>query len=195
MGRARRGARRIATAVRRLLEQVDVMETDGHFASDQTGTADAVATHSNDNALGGPPARDELRRAVLRAAAGARAPAPATAPALAGRGSWRVLDEMVHSGRRYIVAWRDLPRPSLTLREREVVVRAQRGLHNKLIAYELGISHSTVRVLLARAAKRLAVRTREDLLRACAGVFEEPDAANEAVRPTCSSAPRSSHRR
>jgi DNA-binding CsgD family transcriptional regulator len=43
---------------------------------------------------------------------------------------------------------------------------AKLGHHNKLIAYELGIADSTVRVLITRAARKLGVRGREDLLRA-----------------------------
>ncbi|MGD0674962.1 MAG: helix-turn-helix transcriptional regulator [Polyangiaceae bacterium] len=52
----------------------------------------------------------------------------------------------------------------LTAREREVVLRALRGCANKVIAFDLGLAHSTVRVLIARAASKLGVRTREELL-------------------------------
>jgi DNA-binding NarL/FixJ family response regulator len=38
------------------------------------------------------------------------------------------------------------------------------GSHNKAIAFELGIAHSTVRVLLARAAAKLGVRSRTEVL-------------------------------
>lgn len=49
-------------------------------------------------------------------------------------------------------------------REREVVRLACLGKENKLIAYELGLAHSTVKTLLARAARKLGVRTRSALL-------------------------------
>jgi DNA-binding CsgD family transcriptional regulator len=52
----------------------------------------------------------------------------------------------------------------LTDRERQVVVHAALGLTNKEIAYTLGISDATVRVLVTRAAARLGVRTRKQLL-------------------------------
>jgi DNA-binding NarL/FixJ family response regulator len=45
-----------------------------------------------------------------------------------------------------------------------VVVHAALGFTNKQIAYALGISNSTVRVLMARAAARIGVRTRNELL-------------------------------
>ncbi len=38
------------------------------------------------------------------------------------------------------------------------------GYTNKETAYELGLSHSTVRVLVARAGAKLAVTSREDLV-------------------------------
>ena len=53
----------------------------------------------------------------------------------------------------------------LTEREHQIVALAVLGLHNKLIAYNLGISHSTVRVLMARAARRLGASCREELIR------------------------------
>jgi DNA-binding NarL/FixJ family response regulator len=52
----------------------------------------------------------------------------------------------------------------LTAREREIVERAMLGSHNKEIAYDLGLSDSTIRVLVSRAAYKLGVRTRRELL-------------------------------
>ena len=57
----------------------------------------------------------------------------------------------------------------LSAREREVVQRACLGSHNKGIAYDLGLSHSTVRVLMCRAAAKLGVRTRGELLAKLSG--------------------------
>jgi DNA-binding NarL/FixJ family response regulator len=45
-----------------------------------------------------------------------------------------------------------------------VAEAALRGLDNKVIAYELGVAHSTVKVLLARAAFKLGCRTRRELV-------------------------------
>jgi DNA-binding NarL/FixJ family response regulator len=52
----------------------------------------------------------------------------------------------------------------LTTRECEVVSQALRGHCNKLIAYDLGLAQPTVRVLLARAATKLGVHSRKELL-------------------------------
>jgi DNA-binding CsgD family transcriptional regulator len=41
---------------------------------------------------------------------------------------------------------------------------AARTQIDKLIAYELGLAHSTIRVLLARAAQKLGARSRAELL-------------------------------
>lgn len=85
-------------------------------------------------------------------------------------GRWSLLDRIEHDGRRYIVARENVPSAAgpkqLTAREKQVLQCAKLGHHNKLIAYELGIADSTVRVLITRAAHKLGVRGREDLLRA-----------------------------
>jgi DNA-binding NarL/FixJ family response regulator len=71
-------------------------------------------------------------------------------------------------GARYVVLREDLPFArafeSLTSRERQVVLHAALGFTNKEIAYSLGISDSTVRVLVARAVRRIGVRSRAELL-------------------------------
>jgi ATP/maltotriose-dependent transcriptional regulator MalT len=58
----------------------------------------------------------------------------------------------------------------LTDREQEVVEWAAQGHHNKLIAHTLGIAHATVRVLVARAARKLRAGTRDELIRRFANV-------------------------
>jgi DNA-binding CsgD family transcriptional regulator len=58
-----------------------------------------------------------------------------------------------------------VPRPdALSPRERQALSFAVLGDSNKLIAYELGISASTVGVLLYRAAQKLRCRSRAELL-------------------------------
>ena len=54
---------------------------------------------------------------------------------------------------------------ALTGREREVVERAARGLHNREVAAELGISPRTVEVYKARAMEKLGIRRLPDLVR------------------------------
>jgi DNA-binding CsgD family transcriptional regulator len=81
---------------------------------------------------------------------------------------WTLVDSFEENGRRYIVARENQAEArsfsDLTDRERQIVVHASLGMTNKQIAYALGISDATVRVLMARAAKRFGVRSRKELL-------------------------------
>jgi len=81
---------------------------------------------------------------------------------------WTLVDAFEEGGRRYVVARENQAETqtfiALTDRERQIVVHAALGLTNKQIAYALGISDATVRVLMARAANRLGVHSRKQLL-------------------------------
>jgi DNA-binding CsgD family transcriptional regulator len=81
---------------------------------------------------------------------------------------WTLVDHYVSGGRRYVLARENAPKPlglaSLSTRERQVVALAVHGRSNKLIAYELGLAHSTVRVLMARACVKLRATTRNELI-------------------------------
>jgi DNA-binding CsgD family transcriptional regulator len=81
---------------------------------------------------------------------------------------WTLVDSFEENGRRYVVARENQAQATcfdeLTNRERQVVLQAALGFSNKEIAYALGVSASTVRVLMARAAGRIGVRTRAELL-------------------------------
>ena len=55
-------------------------------------------------------------------------------------------------------------RAALSMRERQVASLAALGRSNKLIAYELGLAHSTIRVLVARACVKLDVSSRRALV-------------------------------
>jgi DNA-binding CsgD family transcriptional regulator len=85
-------------------------------------------------------------------------------------GRWSLIDSFEENGRRYIVAHENEPRPpgldALTKRERQIIGYAALGHDNKVIAYDMGIAHSTVRVLVARAASKLGVRSRDDVITA-----------------------------
>jgi DNA-binding CsgD family transcriptional regulator len=82
-------------------------------------------------------------------------------------GRWSLLDRFESDGRRYLVARRnddDVRDPrGLTSRERQIAARAALGHSNKLIAYELGVSPSTVATFLTRALKKLGCATRAEL--------------------------------
>ncbi len=81
---------------------------------------------------------------------------------------WTLVDAFEENGRRYVVARENLAHSegftALTDRERQIVLHAALGFSNKQIAYALGISDTTVRVLMSRAANRLGLRTRRELL-------------------------------
>jgi DNA-binding CsgD family transcriptional regulator len=122
-------------------------------------------------------ARDLLRHAVLMSEK-SRGPLRTKDPEksleikkalVAGR--WSLVDQFEQNGERYIVARQNepiAPGPALlSKREKEVVGFAQLGHHDKQIAYDLGISHSTVRGLMRRAKTKLGVRSRKELLEVC----------------------------
>ena len=81
---------------------------------------------------------------------------------------WTAVEHVEADGRRYVLAFRNTPGSAgielLSTREREVLSRVVNGRAAKEIAYDLGLAHSTVRVLLARAATKLGARSRAELL-------------------------------
>jgi DNA-binding NarL/FixJ family response regulator len=121
------------------------------------------------------PARDELRRATLafdaartkKGGGDAEAATQRWRPLVASR--WSLLDEFDSDGRRFVVAVENAPptrppRRDLSEREHQVLTQAHLGHADKVIAYELGLSHSTVRVLMHRAAVKLGASTRREAL-------------------------------
>lgn len=87
-------------------------------------------------------------------------------------GRWSLVEQFDRGGRRYIVAYRNAPElrpsPALSLREEQVVRAAALGHSNGMIAYELGLSTSTVSKHLRGAASKLGVDGREALVKALA---------------------------
>jgi DNA-binding CsgD family transcriptional regulator len=83
-------------------------------------------------------------------------------------GRWTLVDRYESGGQRYILARENTPRGrealALSGRENQVVALASLGRNNKMIAYELDLAHATVRVLMARAAKKLGAQSRQDLV-------------------------------
>lgn len=82
---------------------------------------------------------------------------------------WALLDDFDSDGRRFVVAVENgpptrPPRRDLSEREHQVMTQAHLGHSNKLVAYELGLSASTVRVLLHRASRKLGASSRKDAL-------------------------------
>jgi DNA-binding NarL/FixJ family response regulator len=62
---------------------------------------------------------------------------------------WSIVDHHEDAGRRYLVVVEAPAAESLTTREREVLAAAA-GHTSKAIAFDLGLSDSTVRVLMSR---------------------------------------------
>lgn len=81
---------------------------------------------------------------------------------------WSLVDTFERGGDRYVLARENRPCAAvlagLTPTECDVVAYAARGLSTKETAYALGISATTVRVLLMRAARRCGVKNRRQLL-------------------------------
>jgi DNA-binding CsgD family transcriptional regulator len=86
---------------------------------------------------------------------------------------WTLVEEYESDGQRFVLARVNAPEtkklPALSERERQVVSLAALGRPNKLIAYELGVAHSTVRVLIQRACSKLGVSSRAELIRRVRG--------------------------
>jgi DNA-binding CsgD family transcriptional regulator len=85
-------------------------------------------------------------------------------------GRWTLVDHIDHDGRRYVFAKRNPPdaRPwhTLTQDETAVVIYAAHGQSHKTIAYELGVSVASVGHRLAKAARKVGVRSRLELIAA-----------------------------
>jgi DNA-binding NarL/FixJ family response regulator len=86
------------------------------------------------------------------------------------RGTWTLVDQFDKDGRRFVIAVRNAPadertRTALTPLERSIVGLLSSGHSNKLVAYELGISPSTVTRVTQSACRKLGLRSRLDLVR------------------------------
>lgn len=150
--------------------------------SDVPELPEAEAVFSPDGRLehaqgeaGEPTAQESLRQAVLGIERVRHKPDIGDRPGMERwqglvDARWSLVDHFEANGKRYVVARENKPEPpgaaALTLRERQVVAYAALGHDNKVIAYDLGIAHSTVRVLLARAAAKFGVGDREQLIQA-----------------------------
>ena len=84
-------------------------------------------------------------------------------------GRWSLVEEFDSDGKRFMLAHRNAedvrdPR-GLTQMESRVVGLAVRGYSDKLIAYHLGVSESTISSHLANALVKLRIESRIELVR------------------------------
>lgn len=105
--------------------------------------------------------------------------------------AWTVAEQFIREGYYYQLLRRPVGvkriSPQLTKREHEVLRLACLGHTNKGIAHVLNVSASTVGVLLFRAAAKLNVSSRSDLLSAykrvaLASTPDEPQSANRRAK-------------
>lgn len=83
-------------------------------------------------------------------------------------GEWVITDHFQGEGRRFLIVQRCRAGDgrALSEREREVLALALQGHSNKFVAYELGLTSSTVATHLRRAMAKLRVESREALIQA-----------------------------
>lgn len=107
----------------------------------------------------------ERQREVL-----ARPSFPLAAEVMRGvmAGEWVITDHFQGEGRRFLIVQRCRAGDgrALSEREREVLALALQGHSNKFVAYELGLTSSTVATHLRRAMAKLRVESREALIQA-----------------------------
>jgi DNA-binding NarL/FixJ family response regulator len=101
-------------------------------------------------------------------------------------GSWSVVERIDRDHTRYLLATENEPEArknrALTQRERQVVEYASLGASNKVIAYELGVATSTISTHLSRAATKLGLRTRTDVIQAFVALRARTSASIAHVR-------------
>ncbi len=104
-------------------------------------------------------------------------------PPSRARSGWTVIEEFAQGGYFYRVMRRaidhDRGEPQLTQREEQELAHAVDGASNKSIAHALGLSPSTVGVLLFRAASKLGVKSRAALLAKYRGLKKAENSLRE----------------
>ncbi len=106
-------------------------------------------------------------------------------------GRWSIQSQTDTDGHRYIVARPNLvkapPRASLSKSEERVATCASLGHSNKMIAYELGVSLSTVSSQLTAARRKLGAKTRTELIHTIRSKLSSPP---DAAPPEATAPPR-----
>jgi DNA-binding CsgD family transcriptional regulator len=103
------------------------------------------------------------------------------------QGRYSLVPRTENGRRRYLVLENALPSQAmraLTRREIDVLTMAARGIATKLIAYGLGMSPPAVSSSLARAASKLGLSSRLELVRLAATITADPRANAQAATVT-----------
>lgn len=169
-------ARHLASAhrLRRRYRDAKISEKDADATVELTGRVRAARGDARQ-----PVNREALARGASSVAAIRRRGKATDARALTGwealiADRWTLVDDPGHDGR-LLLALENREAPLgvnlLSPRERDVLVRALKGDDNKVIAYDLGLAQSTVRVLLTRAAAKMGARSRRELLEKSAALL------------------------
>lgn len=155
---AYRCRQRLRSATIPAMEQAEAIARPDGTIVDAKGPAEPRAVR---RALSAQIATIEKVRAL-----GSREPAVQWMPRLQGR--WTVVDSPKSETERYVLARENLcavpALARLTERELQVVAMLSLGRSTKEAAYDLGITDSTVRVLVTRAYERLNVKSRSELM-------------------------------
>ena len=161
-------------AGQRLQARALELHSQGPLAGDAILHPDGRVEHAGENAK---PlaARVSLREAAIamdRARSSLRRKDPDEALAMwraLVSGRWSLVDKFDRDGRRFLVAHKNDPRAralgALTPREQQVTAYLALGHSNKHIAYELGLSESTVSEVGRRSLAKLGISSRADLAR------------------------------
>jgi DNA-binding CsgD family transcriptional regulator len=103
-------------------------------------------------------------------------------------GTWSLIDRFDADGRHFMVARRNEPHAldprRLAKREWQVSILCATGASNKQIAYELGVSSSTVSTLLSRAMRKLGCQNRVQLAEITQRAWRTPSFDNAAEEVT-----------
>jgi DNA-binding CsgD family transcriptional regulator len=96
---------------------------------------------------------------------------------------WTLVDVFDTDGRRFLVARENAPatppHAKLTQRERQVTALLGLGLSNKAIAYELGLSPSTVATLVGRARAKLDLESVPELVRWARATYTRTESVDQ----------------
>ena len=160
--------------------------------------------------VAGPPGPVHAQRHAIASVLGARPKgchpggrSPAQAAAVKGdlalprrlpaNAVWTVVDTYETDGKQYAVVRRDdvasRGHRALSRRESQALGLALLGHSNKVIAYEMGASASTVGVLLHRAGRKLGSRTRAELLAGFLGLAANEGSTDSPYLPKSEAAP------